>query len=318
MSMRSDAFESLLHRDISFFDSKTNSVAVCLAHLSNDFVPLTKATGQNLSRQMQAVGGVVVAAILGLSASWQLGLVALATYPVMIWSQLINVAVMTSQHINDHQLNNDSHAAALVGSSVSSIRTLYAFSLEMKVVDDYIRLTRAASTERLKREFKTGFRYGLKFLINEFVYALLFWYGAKLLINGDISFTQLMEAILCLTTSTYGVGQALGDMADSAEGMRAAKRIFALIDGSRDVAVDGLSMSGTRPQNTAGTIQFSNVSFNYANRPAHLVCKSIELTVNSGEVVALVGSSGSGKVNTIHNFYNPLVSVTSFIHVRGN
>ena len=57
-----------------------------------------------------------------------------------------------------------------------------------------------------------------------------------------------------------------------------------------------------------GRIEFKNVHFSYPTRPESRVLKGVSFTVNPGEVVALVGPSGSGKsscVNLIENFYKP-------------
>ena len=57
-----------------------------------------------------------------------------------------------------------------------------------------------------------------------------------------------------------------------------------------------------------GSVEFRNVSFNYPSRPDVTVLNGMDLTVNPGQTVALVGSSGCGKSTTVsllERFYDP-------------
>ena len=57
-----------------------------------------------------------------------------------------------------------------------------------------------------------------------------------------------------------------------------------------------------------GTLDFSNVQFNYPSRPTVPVLQGLNLTVSQGQMVALVGSSGCGKstsIQLIERFYDP-------------
>ena len=61
--------------------------------------------------------------------------------------------------------------------------------------------------------------------------------------------------------------------------------------------------------NVAGSIEFSGVEFNYPSRPSVKILQGLDLTAESGQTVALVGSSGCGKSTTIQlmeRFYDPL------------
>jgi ABC-type multidrug transport system fused ATPase/permease subunit len=63
-----------------------------------------------------------------------------------------------------------------------------------------------------------------------------------------------------------------------------------------------------------GDIEFKNVEFNYPSRPEVKILRNFSLKVKSGQTVALVGSSGSGKstcIQLVQRFYDPLLGSVS-------
>ena len=76
--------------------------------------------------------------------------------------------------------------------------------------------------------------------------------------------------------------------------------------------IDSSSHQGLQPQETEGEVVFENVTFAYPTRPDNLVFDGLNLTIESGKTVALVGPSGGGKSTTvglIERFYDPVGGV---------
>ena len=116
--------------------------------------------------------------------------------------------------------------------------------------------------------------------------------------------------MLTLMLGALGLGQALSELGDQKEGARAALRVFSAIDGGDSSPVDGLTSSaGKRPSSPAkGRIEFKHVNFTYPSRPDMQVCRDYSLVIEPGQMVALVGASGSGKstiVQLLLRFYDP-------------
>ena len=97
-----------------------------------------------------------------------------------------------------------------------------------------------------------------------------------------------MQAMFCLMFGVMGAGTALADLGDQTDGIKAAKRIFAVVEDSSKSSIDGMSTSGIIPvQRSAGNIELKNVTFRYPSRPEVTVCQGYNLNIRSGEVVAL-------------------------------
>jgi len=82
--LRSNMFESVIRREIAFFDKEENSAGSLTARLANDSRVVAKATGEVVAKQIQAIFTLLIGIGLGFSASWKISLVVLATFPVNI------------------------------------------------------------------------------------------------------------------------------------------------------------------------------------------------------------------------------------------
>lgn len=113
--------------------------------------------------------------------------------------------------------------------------------------------------------------------------------------NKDkVDFMGMMTAIFSLMLGALGIGQALIDLGDQEEGLAAARRIFRALDEAKLDKLDGLSTEGESPNEICrGKIQIQNVTFSYPTRMDASVCNNFNLTIEPGEVIAIVGPSGS-------------------------
>jgi len=162
-------------------------------------------------------------------------------------------------------------------------KTLGLFKLEMKAV-----IARSLSSPIM--EFLGGL--GIAFII---------WYGGYKVITGSSTagtFFSFMAAVLML----YDPVKKLSGLNNAVQqGLAAADRVFDIIEMESDIKErkDPITI-----QRGPHRVTFENVFFKYDNV---MVLKDINLDVQSGEVLALVGMSGGGKtslVNLIPRFYD--------------
>lgn len=165
------------------------------------------------------------------------------------------------------------------------MRTVSAFSMQFTVSAQYAAMTNAIAEERSRKSIWAGLGFGGSQCSLFLTYALLFWYGSTLVAKGDVTFEEMMTAILTLMLGALGLGTALADVGDQTEGMKAAARIFLAIEDGHRSPIDGLSMTGLKPgappghlpststnknsptSRAQGRIELKNVTFRYPSRP---------------------------------------------------
>jgi len=134
--------------------------------------------------------------------------------------------------------------------------------------------------------------------------AILLWFGGPPALRGETSVGSLFAMIsyvLMLNGPVLRIG-FLVNMATSASA--SATRIFEIIDTPSEIEESPTAVPWDNPQ---GAVSFRNVSFAYGD-DGRSVIRDVDFSANAGEVVALIGPTGSGKstiINLIPRFYDP-------------
>ncbi|XP_065864782.1 ABC transporter B family member 15-like [Euphorbia lathyris] len=137
--------------------------------------------------------------------------------------------------------------------------------------------------------------------------ALAYWYGGKLLIEDKISPENLFQAFLILLFTAYVIAEAGSMTSDLSKGGNAVRSVFAVLD--RNSEIDPNSSWGSDvKKEIRGRVELQNIFFAYPTRPDQMIFKGLNLKIEAGKTVALVGPSGSGKstiIGLIERFYDP-------------
>ncbi len=156
----------------------------------------------------------------------------------------------------------------------------------------------AAATARL-----TALNIPLLDLISNLATVVIIWMGGYLVIRGSLTLGELVAFITYLAQLTSPI-RRLGFLIPSiAMAGASAERVFEILDEEAQVedTEDAKPLGKIR-----GHLRFDNVSFSYA-RP-HNVLRDVSFEIEPGQVLALLGPTGSGKssiINMIPRFYDP-------------
>ncbi|XP_060052281.1 ATP-dependent translocase ABCB1 isoform X3 [Erinaceus europaeus] len=147
---------------------------------------------------------------------------------------------------------------------------------------------------------------GAAFLLIYASYALAFWYGTTLVLSGEYSIGEVLTVFFSVLIGAFSIGQASPSIEAFANARGAAFEIFKIIDNKP--SIDSYSKSGHKPDTIKGNLEFRNVHFSYPSRKEVKILKGLNLKVQNGQTVALVGNSGCGKSTTVQlmqRLYDP-------------
>jgi ATP-binding cassette subfamily B protein len=135
---------------------------------------------------------------------------------------------------------------------------------------------------------------------------IVIWSGGLQSIRGSVTTGQLVAFINYLQTA-LGPLMIMVNLANIwAAGMASAARVNEVLEEEPEVP-DGAGLPAL-PPGTAVRIVFDNVGFHYNSHSPAPVLEKVNLTVEAGETVAILGATGSGKttlINLIPRFYDP-------------
>ncbi len=137
-------------------------------------------------------------------------------------------------------------------------------------------------------------------LINNLIYAIVGVYGAILAIGGAISVGGLTSFLSYASTYAKPFNEISGVVTEFQNAIACAGRLFELIDAEPEPDQGQATVDGAK-----GRIEFKNVCFSY-DKEKKLI-EDLNLTVEPGQKVAIVGPTGAGKstiINLLMRFYD--------------
>jgi ATP-binding cassette subfamily B (MDR/TAP) protein 1 len=204
--------------------------------------------------------------------------------------------------------SSDAYAQAgdIAQQVISSIRTVTAFGGQEREAKRYEKHLDDAEKAGIKKSIAAGVGIGMIQFLMFSVYSLGFYYGNKLVGWELMSTGAVLNTFFAIIIGAFSLGQAAPYFQVIGNSQGAGFRIFETL--ARESPIDSCSQDGLKPEKLDGDMTFDNVNFTYPSRPDVQILCDFNLKIKSGQTVALVGASGSGKstiVKLLERFYNP-------------
>jgi len=298
--LRRLVFETLLRQDVHFFDKRETGEIT--TRLWADVPVLQFVLGEDLADAMRfSVFAITGTGLLFYTSVPLTLLTLLAVPPIVVATSLLGRRVrMLSTDLQRAHADAGAAAAEVIG----GIRTVRAFSRERAEADRYERQT-ARALEFARRKIVSASALGaVSFVAGECAAVLAIWVGGHLIVSGRLTTGALISFILYALLVARGFRNASRFVAESMRAIGATHWIFDLVGATPQIPLEG----GDRPEELEPSIALEGVRFRYPARTEVEALKGIDLQIAPGEVVALVGKSGSGKstvLNLLLRFYDP-------------
>ncbi|KAK2512847.1 hypothetical protein Q9233_015921 [Columba guinea] len=305
MRLRSLSFKALLQQEIAWYDDQKNAVGVLLTRLATDASQVKGATGSRLGLMTMTVCTLLTAIIIAFIYGWQLTLLILACIPFVIATNAASVSAVSGHAAKDQKALEE--AGRISTESVGNIRTVASLAKEELFYERYVASLNGPYRDSLTKAPLYGFTYGVAQSANYFVNAAVFRFGAWLIARCLTNFENVFIVFSSVIFAAMNVGQSASLAPDYGKSRMSAQRIFQLLD--RKPLIDSYSEEGEKLGNFEGNIEFRNIHFVYPTRPEVQVLQGLNVKVNKGQTLALVGGSGCGKstsIQLLERFYDPL------------
>lgn len=294
--MRVLVFDKLMRMPMGWFDYPEHSTGELTTMLEEDSELVSNVTGLSQGQRVQVFSCLAAGLLVTMIYSWQVGLCAIACVPLILGSSIIQSRYASREPSNDNLIS----PATLLERSFADIVLLQAYGMQ----DDVSRKYSIALEPDIQFKKKQAGYSGLAFGLSQFAvfgtFALVFFVGIKLMIGGQLSFTDFFVALLAVMFSSFGAGQSGADFSAQRKGFEAAARLFEISDDAIDDEDNPLSEKGSRPE-INGKVCFKSCEFAYPTRPATKIYykkgdrDGFSLDIDSRQSIAFTGKSGCGK-----------------------
>jgi ABC-type multidrug transport system fused ATPase/permease subunit len=258
-------------------------------------------TGRAVLRLAESGTLIIGTAAVMLWMNPQLAILSMATMPVLAWR-----AFDYGRHFRPISRTIQDQVGVLTArleQNLRGARVVKAFAQEEPEIERFERQNNhwfdlSAEAARLQ-----AINVPLLDLIANASTVIIIWYGGYLVINGSLTLGELV-AFTTYMAQLIGPVRRLGSIIPAlAQAVASGERVFEVLDADSAVqeAPDAIELPPVQ-----GHVRFEQVSFGY--RDGHPVLEGIDFEAKPGQVVALLGSTGSGKssvTNLVPRFYDP-------------
>jgi len=298
--LRGDTYRKLITMPMDFFNR--NKVGELTSRIGSDIQLLHDTLSVTLTELIRQFIVVIIGIVILAFISFKLSLIMLATIPVVAL-----VAVFFGRFIKKLSRTVQDRVAEsnlVVEESLTGIVNVKSFSNEITELFRY----RKQISEVHRLSLKNAIWRGLfvSFIIFFMFGAITFlaWQGVSMVKTGEITGGQMGSFII----TTVLIGISFGSIPEMyAKVQRTIGGTEKLMD-LLELDTEPISLEENKATKTLkGKIEFRNLSFSYPTRQDVEVLKNVSFTIDPGQQVALVGSSGSGKstvVSLLLQFYH--------------
>ncbi|KAJ9540581.1 hypothetical protein OSB04_027087 [Centaurea solstitialis] len=306
--VRERMLSKILTFEIGWFDKDENASGAICARLAKDASVVRSLVGDRSALLIQTISAVLIACTMGLVIAWRLALVMIAVQPIIIVCFYCKRVLL--KNMSQKAMKSQDESSKLAAEAVSNLRTVTAFSSQTRILKMLQESQKAPMRESIRQAWYAGIGLGFSQSLMALTWALDFWYGGKLVSDGELGAKALFQTFMILVSTGRVIADAGTMTNDLAKGSDAVRSVFAVLD--RYTLIEPEDQDGKKPEIITGHVELRDVYFAYPSRPDVMIFNCFSINIEAGKSTALVGQSGSGKstiIGLIERFYDPMKGV---------
>lgn len=299
--IRMDIYNKVLALPLGFFSQEKKGDII--ARMSGDVQEIEFSITSTL--EMLIKNPILIVAYFSamIFISWELTVFTVVFAPVMLWLMGKIGRKLKEQSLEAQALWSDTMSQ--VEETLGGLRVIKAFLAEKKMSGRFDNVTEAMRRKNNRVATRQALAHPVSEFLGTVMIAIVLWFGGTLILNSHASFDA--PSFIYYMVILYSVIQPIKDLSKAAysipKGMASMERINKILD-----TVNPITEKEDAAPLTAfnDRISFRGVSFRY-QKDGKQVLGDIDLDIQKGRTIAIVGASGAGKstlVDLIPRFYD--------------
>ena len=297
--IRVKLFKHILNFKMSYFDK--SSVGRLVTRAVNDMETIASIFSQGLFMIVADLLQMLIVVTVMLVLSWKLSLAVFVILPFILFAtrQFQKSMKAAFKEVRTEVANLNS----FVQERLTGMKIVQLFNREKIEYENFVEINEKHKKAWLKTVWYNSIFFPLAELSTSITIGLIVWYGGLNLILEDSGITLgIIFLFIQLSQMLFRPLRQIADKFNTLQmGMVAANRVFKILDTESKIPNNGNQLADS----LKGNIKFDKIAFSYVK--GEDVLKNISFSVKSGEKVAIVGATGSGKttiVNLLTRFYD--------------
>lgn len=283
--IRNEVYASTVRMDMAFFNRRTTGEL--MSHATNDITAMQDGVASVVCGLFRDVLSACSLLAVIFYRNWQLAIFTFIVIPLTAYpAQLIGKKI---KNASGRSLDIMGGITAILQETFSGVKVIKAFGLEKSATERF----RSANLDYFS-QYKRFIKYeSLAMPVSEtiisFGIAGVVFFGGNQVMSGHMTASEFFSFIAAMVMVFNPIKKLQGSYNSLQRSAGAAERVFKLLDEQRGIVDRPGAVDLDR---SSGAVTFCNVSFSYGETPT---LQEINLSVESNQMVALVGPSGGGK-----------------------
>ena len=291
--LRRDVFKKV--QEFSFANIEKFSTGSLVTRLTNDITNMQNVISIGLRMLLRAPGMLIGGLIMAFVMNWRLAIVFCVVIPLLIIAIVLIMRVALPR-FNIMQTKIDS-LNSRIQENITNQRVVKSF-----VRDDFEKKTFYTANEDLKDNTLRAMKVVIMTIpimtlaMNITVMAVV-WFGGRQIIVGSMAVGDLTAFTTYVTQILMSLMMVSMIFIQGSRAMASSRRILEVLDTKVDLNDEEASMTDKKVEK--GEIEFRHVGFRYYKKHKNNVLQDINFVAHPGEVIGIIGSTGSGKSSLV-------------------
>lgn len=298
--LRTKLYDKVVSLPIGFFSKERKGDII--ARMTGDVAEVENSIVSSLDMLIKNPIFIVIYFSTLLYVSWQLTLFTICVIPVMGWIMgSIGRKLKAKSLVAQQKLGE---TTSQMEETLGGLRIIKAFLAEKKMSGRFLKCSNELRTATMRVTMRQAMAHPMSEFLGTGVIVIVLWFGGTLILGDNSPISA--AAFIYYLTILYSIINPLKDLSKASynipRGLASMERIDAILNAENPI-VDG--NKGVEIPEMKDGIEYKNLTFSYDGERD--VLKNINLKIEKGKTVALVGQSGSGKstmVDLIPRYYD--------------